>query len=93
MYLYVSVYVPNKIREACSLKMEFQAIVSFVMWVLGTELGSLARTAGALNPWAISPAPDFLLLVVIFVRSLIYVVLFSKTKFLCITLSVLELDL
>ena len=32
------------------------------MWVLGTEPGSSARAVGALNPWAISPAPTFTIL-------------------------------
>ena len=49
------------------------------IWVLGIELRTSGRAASALNRWAISPAPLFLI--------------FFKTGFLCVPLNVLELDL
>jgi hypothetical protein len=37
-------------------ELELQMVVSYVMWVLGTELRSSGRAAGALNQETISPA-------------------------------------
>lgn len=48
--------------DACSgqkmgsdaLELKLQLVVSCLMWVLGAEIGSSARTVSALNGWAIS---------------------------------------
>jgi hypothetical protein len=38
-----------------TLQLEFQVVLSSLVWVLGIELRSFARIAGALNHWALSP--------------------------------------
>lgn len=43
-----------------SPELELQAVVSYPVWVLGTELKSSARAVSALNRWAIPPARQFL---------------------------------
>lgn len=49
--------VPTGARTFGLLELELQAAVSCSTWVLGTKSGFPARTAGALNQWAIAPAP------------------------------------
>lgn len=46
------------------LELESQAVVSDLMQVLGTKLGSFGRTVHALKSWAVSPAPTFILILV-----------------------------
>lgn len=36
---------------------EFQAVVCYPVWILGTDLGFCARAVRALNCWAVAPAP------------------------------------
>lgn len=51
-------WVLEKIRAVRSSGLNLQAVVSYSMWVMGTELGSSARTVHALNHWTISPGPS-----------------------------------
>ena len=44
-------------RASDLLELELQMVVSYLMWVLGSELRFSARVAGALNYRTISPAP------------------------------------
>jgi hypothetical protein len=47
-------------RASDTLALEFQAIVSHLMWVLGAELRSSVRAVDILTLWAISPDfPEF----------------------------------
>jgi hypothetical protein len=39
------------------LKLELQTVVSYLVWVLETELQSSGEPANARNHWVISPAP------------------------------------
>lgn len=41
-----------------TLELELQAVVSCLMWVLGTEPGSFGRAANTLSHWAIASALD-----------------------------------
>jgi hypothetical protein len=42
--------------ERCQIELEFQAVVSLQLWVLGLEIRSIRRTAIALIHWASSPS-------------------------------------
>lgn len=50
-------WVPEKARAVRSSGLDLQAVVSYPMWVMGTERGSSARTVHALNHWTLSPGP------------------------------------
>jgi hypothetical protein len=54
----MSVYVPKQVREVGSLKLESQAVVTYLMRVLGIEFGSSAGATYAphLKPF-LQPEP------------------------------------
>lgn len=54
----MSVYVPKQVREVGSLKLESQAVVTYLMRVLGMEFGSSAGATYAphLKPF-LQPEP------------------------------------
>ena len=59
MYVCECVFTHTK-RASDTLALEFQAIVSHLMWVLGAELRSSVRAVDILTLWAISPDfPEF----------------------------------
>lgn len=41
--------VPTEVGVWDSLELELQVVLSYLTWVLGTELGSPGRTVSALN--------------------------------------------
>lgn len=43
------VWVPEEARTFDAMELELQAVMSPVMWVLGTELGFLAKAVFAFN--------------------------------------------
>jgi hypothetical protein len=54
-------------RISYSLQLEFQVVVSWLIWVLGTELRSFAKAVRAFNYCSISPA-----LTIYFVRQCVF---------------------
>lgn len=53
---YVGAGVYTQAYGGLKRELELQSLLSVLLWVLGTELGSSARAVRVLNCWAISPA-------------------------------------
>lgn len=54
IYVHVSTGAHRGQKNCIPLDLELQAIVNFVVWVLGVELKSSGRAVDALKCWAIN---------------------------------------
>lgn len=78
--MYMSVQVFRDQRYRMPLKLELQAIVSFLMWVLGTKLKSSPRQAHSLISWTTASIPIVELFEFIFhliIESVVYNSIFA----------------